>query len=333
MFAGIGGFRYGIEKVIPQAECVGFSEIDKYAIQIYKKHYPETKNYGDATRIIPEELPDFDFLIGGFPCQSFSIAGKRGGFEDTRGTLFFEIARIARIKRPELLLLENVKGLLSHDKGRTFGTILSTLSELGYFLEWQVLNSKNFGVPQNRERVFVVGHFRERSRQKVFPIRQNGQKSNGTLGLQSPRQIAGSLRATDYKGTHNNIKEPSLIQTDNTKGNAQGARVYKPEGLSQTISSGGGGLGAKTGLYAVPLKFLDRNQKNYQGKYSFTVDSMNTGGILKNSRIRRLTPIECERLQGFPDGWTEGLSDTQRYKCLGNAVTTTVISEIIKKIF
>jgi len=155
-FSGIGGFELGIGDY---GECIGYSEIDKYAIQTYEKHFNH-KNYGDITKINPKQLPDFDLLCGGFPCQSFSVAGLRGGFEDTRGTLFFEIARIIREKQPRFLLLENVKGLLSHDKGRTFATIISTLNELGYDCEWQVLNSKNFGVPQNRERVFIIGHIR-----------------------------------------------------------------------------------------------------------------------------------------------------------------------------
>lgn len=150
--------------------CVGYSEIDKHAVQVYEKHFPNHKNYGDVTEIKADKLPNFDLLVGGFPCQSFSIAGKRGGFNDTRGTLFFDIARILREKQPRLLLLENVKGLLSHDGGRTFKTIITTLDGLGYDLQWQVLNSKDFGVPQNRERVFIVGHLRETSRPKVFPI-------------------------------------------------------------------------------------------------------------------------------------------------------------------
>jgi len=149
--------------------CIGCSEIDKYAIQVYEKHFNH-KNYGDITKIQPENLPDFDLLVGGFPCQSFSIAGKRGGFNDTRGTLFFEIARIIKEKQPRLLLLENVKGLLSHDQGNTFTTIISTLDELGYDCQWQVLNSKNFGVPQNRERVFIVGNRRGTKRPNVFPL-------------------------------------------------------------------------------------------------------------------------------------------------------------------
>ena len=150
--------------------CIGFSEIDKYASQIYQKHFPNHINYGDITKIDAGSLPDFDLLVGGFPCQAFSIAGKRGGFEDTRGTLFFEIARIVRKKQPRLLVLENVKGLLSHDQGRTFRTIIITLDELGYDCQWQVLNSKNHGVPQNRERVFIIGNRRGTRRPNVFPL-------------------------------------------------------------------------------------------------------------------------------------------------------------------
>jgi DNA (cytosine-5)-methyltransferase 1 len=166
LFSGIGGFELGIGD---KGECVGYSEKDKYAIQVYSRHF-DHRNYGDITKINEKALPDFDLIVGGFPCQAFSIAGKRHGFQDTRGTLFFDIARIAREKQPRLLLLENVKGLLSHDEGRTFLTILCTLDELGYDCQWQVLNSKDFGVPQNRERVFIIGHLRGTRRPEVFPI-------------------------------------------------------------------------------------------------------------------------------------------------------------------
>ena len=250
-----------------QPTCVGYSEIDKYAIELYQKHFPNHKNYGDITKINEKELPDFDLFVGGFPCQSFSIAGKRGGFEDTRGTMFFEIARIVREKQPRLLLLENVKGLLSHDKGNTFFTIVQTLDELGYDIQWQVLNSKNHGVPQNRERVFIIGHLRGTSRPEVFPFGGGNPKNLNQL-------IGGS----------------------------QGNRLYGTDGVSVTLASQAGGQGAKTGLYEV------------------------------DSKIRRLTPTECERLQGFLDGWTEGVSDTQRYKTLGNAVTVNVIRDIMEKL-
>lgn len=233
--------------------CVGYSEIDRYAIQTYEKYFNH-KNYGDIRKINAKGLPDFDLLIGGFPCQSFSVAGKRKGFKDTRGTLFFEIARIVAAKRPKLLLLENVKGLLSHQEGRTFGTIISTLDELGYDLQWEVLNSKNFGVPQNRERVFIVGHLRKLSRPKVFSL----EKDDG------------------------GNSEQHVPKSQTTRG--------------------------------------VRNMSDLKSRWRHTM------------RIRKLTPTECERLQGFPDGWTEGISETQRYKTLGNAVTVNVVQEIAKKI-
>ena len=141
-------------------ECIGYSEIEPRAIEIYQRHFPNHKNYGDITQINAEELPDFDCLVGGFPCQSFSIAGKRGGFNDTKGTLFFDIARIIAVKKPKAVLLENVKGLLSHNKGRTFETVIKTLDELGYDVEWCVFNSTDFGRPQNRPRVYIRGFIR-----------------------------------------------------------------------------------------------------------------------------------------------------------------------------
>ena len=157
IFAGIGGFRSGLEKA-GGFKCVGYCEIDKYAKKAYETLYDTEGEvfYDDARKIDPNELPDFDLICGGFPCQSFSIAGKRKGFSDTRGTLFFEIARIAAIKKPKYLLLENVPGLLSHNEGRTFATILSTLDELGYDVVWEVLNSADFGVPQSRKRVYII---------------------------------------------------------------------------------------------------------------------------------------------------------------------------------
>ena len=276
-------------------ECIGYSEIDKYAVQVYEKHFNH-KNYGDITTITPNELPDFDLLVGGFPCQAFSIAGKRKGFEDTRGTLFFDIARILAEKKPRLVVLENVKGLLSHDRGKTFQTILGVLTDLGYFIEWQVLNSKNFGVPQNRERVFIIGYFGGQPRRKVFPITESG----GETYIQQLN-----------KPKHSND------------------RIYGTDGVSPTLNTAQGG-NRQPFVTRQPLRFLTRNQKNIEGNYSFIVDASQTSGIRQDTRIRRLTPTECERLQGFPDGWTEGLSDTQRYKTLGNAVTVNVIEYIFR---
>ena len=177
LFAGIGGFRLGMESA--GHECIGFCEIDKFARESYKAIH-NTKGeieLHDITAVSDESIRGIgrvDIICGGFPCQAFSIAGNRRGFEDTRGTLFFEIARFASILRPKYLFLENVKGLLNHDKGDTFEVILSTLDELGYDVEWQVFNSKNFGVPQNRERVFIIGHLRGGSGRKIFPLSGDG---------------------------------------------------------------------------------------------------------------------------------------------------------------
>ena len=333
MFSGIGGFELGIQRGYmgvsrikgrqvsseneelmsnssgengngreQRAMCVGFSEVNKYAIQVYEQQFKGHKNYGDATAINAAELPDFDLLVGGFPCQAFSIAGKRKGFDEARGTLFFDIARILAVKRPRCVLLENVKGLLSHDNGKTFSTIIGILTDIGYHVQWQVLNSKDFGVPQNRERVFIVGHLGEGCSREVFPI---GEANTKTL---------------------NEI----------TSGESQGYRTYDTRGLATCQASQAGGLGAKTGLYAIPVLTPDREEKRQNGRRmkddgepSFTLTSQDKHGVFDGYRIRRLTPTECERLQGFPDGWTSILSDSQRYKCLGNAVTVNVIEAII----
>ena len=318
--------------------CVGYSETDKYAIQIYERHFKH-KNYGDITKIIASKIPDHGLLIGGFPCQSFSVAGKRGGFKDTRGTLFFDIARILKVKKPKNFLLENVKGLLNHDKGNTFATIISTLDELGYDCQWNVLNSKNFGVPQNRERVFIVGHIRETPRPKVFPIRENStgfikilnQARHSTNRLQSPSGIARTLRSqAGGKGAKTGLYAIKSGGGKNVPEVGEAKRIYGKEGIAPPVKP--------HHTLVQPVLTPDRAKKRQRGRRfkedgdpSFTLTGHDIHGISNGMRIRRLTPTECERLQGFPDGWTEGISDTQRYKCLGNAVTVNVIAEIIKK--
>ena len=172
-------------------KIVGACEIDKYARQVYARHFPNVKIWEDATKIKPEELPDFDILCAGFPCQSFSILGNRKGFDSAKGTLFFEIARIVRDKRPQIILLENVKGLLNHKKGNTFETIIKTLDELGYDVEWCVFDSKHF-IPQVRKRVFIVGIIRTESRKQVFPIREAFKLHNDS---QEERQMASAVIA------------------------------------------------------------------------------------------------------------------------------------------
>lgn len=224
--------------------CIGFSEVDKYAIKTYQKHFPNHKNYGDITKIKERTLPDFDIFIGGFPCQSFSIAGKRKGFEDTRGTLFFDIARIVKYKKPKIILLENVKGLLSHDGGRTIKTIFSTLAKLGYDLQWQVLNSKDFGVPQNRERIYIVGHLRGTCRPEVFPIYAGDEEY--TVNADEQRCAGGQNRRGNYI-----VQLNQPIHSNN--------RVYSPEGVAPTLNTMQGG--SRQPFIALNGNGIDKNKK------------------------------------------------------------------------
>ena len=544
LFSGIGGFDLAFQN--KGHTIIGACEIDKYARSVYSRHFPGVKIYQDATKINPEELEDFDCLCAGFPCQAFSIAGKRGGFEDKRGILFYEIIRIAKEKKPRYLLLENVKGLMSHDKGNTIQKIIKELNIIGYIVEYEIYNSKYF-VPQNRERVFlkctrlteimrdgqeqkfhtskkiirnylfqkllsnlnevkrlqganskdlvvdwllcietgngakrktgllsvqsakrypkseisfqiglldqfmpadsglagtkknivdfimtvveeksytsdtvfplpntvlwlkkslaeafpkmklytmstltkeitglkiytslqievimrlliiqlivsspdswkeilsdltimregtnyvrfkedngairtesgnryrsdsvftmrkcifIIGHLRKESRPEIFPIGEKIETSSKAYRKRSiPYQVCGTLTATYHKQGNGNtmIIEPKLQQLNNPKHSTN--RLYDSKGIARTIRANAGGMGAKTGLYAIPGQ-----------------------GLFDGKKVRRLTPLECERLQGFSDNYTKGLSDTQRYKCLGNAVTVPVIEYIVERL-
>lgn len=244
LFAGIGGFRMGLESL--GHECVGFCEIDKFARKSYKAIYNTEGEVElhDITKVTNEEWRKFrgtvDIICGGFPCQAFSIAGKRKGFlDETRGTLFFEIARAAKEIKPPLLFLENVKGLLSHDQGRTFRTILSTLDELGYDAEWQVLNSKNFGVPQNRERVFIIGHLREAGGRPVFPIRGENEKSSADKQI----KIVGNIRKN---------------------GKSQSGQIVSNDSLAPTLCASG--LQKDPLKVAIPVLTPDRANKRQNGR-------------------------------------------------------------------
>lgn len=335
LFAGIGGFDLALQR--NGHECIYANEWDKYAAEIYNKNFHKGIDEKEIDtrdiRTVPEDdIPDHDILVGGFPCQAFSIAGKRKGFDDTRGTLFFEIARILRAKKPRLFLLENVKGLLSHDNGNTFKIIISTLDELGYDLQWQLLNSKNFGVPQNRERVFIIGNLRGTSRPEVFPVNQDDNPLVTKGGEQaSSAIISRTLTATDAKMHIDGNYIKQIV------GGSQGYRVYDPSGISTTLAGESGGVGANTGLYAIAIDRGIIKEKSIvtslDANYYKGLDNHQARtGIMEGMKIRRLTPLECERLQGFPDGWTDSISDTQRYKCLGNAVTVNVVEYIIKNL-
>lgn len=258
LFSGIGGFEVGLQNSKHNFKCLGYSEIDKYAISIYSRHFPDHKYLGDVTKIKTEELPDFDFLVGGFPCQSFSIAGKRRGFDDTRGTLFFEIARILKDKRPRYFLLENVRGLLHHDQGKTFKTILKVLSDLGYIVQWTLLNSANFQVPQRRERIFIEGYSRRECGPEVLSVRRNCKKdtpriSNTQYGVRQGRIHYGDEHMNTLTSSGKNGGGSQLIVESNKRvlnrvspsGKSQAERVYDIDGLSCALSSNSGGLGGK----------------------------------------------------------------------------------------
>lgn len=250
MYSGIGGFRSALDEV-GGFECVGFCEIDKYAKRAYETLY-DTKGemyFEDARNIDPDDLPDIDLICAGFPCQSFSLAGKQRGFDDTRGTLFFEVARVAAAKRPALLYLENVQNLLSHDKGWTFETILEVLDDIGYDVSWTVLNSANFGVPQSRNRVFITGFLRGRCAGEIFAFSQANPK---TLKQRLPGR--------------------------------EGNRVYDSNGLAITLTSSAGGFGGRTGLYILPIK--SKTKIGYQ--FAHSGDSINTAYANNNTRRGRV---------------------------------------------
>ena len=373
LFAGIGGFRLGMESA--GHECVGFCEIDKFARASYKAIH-DTKGeieLHDITTVSDDTIRGIghvDVICGGFPCQAFSIAGARRGFEDTRGTLFFEIARFASILRPKYLFLENVKGLLNHDKGNTFEIILSALDELGYNVEWQVLNSKNFGVPQNRERVFIIGHLRGERTRRIFPLSGKNQPTssqsvvkignvnpsgNGMNGeVYQADGLAPTLTTNKGEGQKIAIKSNAIKQFGVLQPNFnQCGVVYETDGIAPTIRAyQGGGLEPKIRVKEATSKgyaeaevgdsvnLSHPNSKTRRGRVGKQVaNTLLTGesqGVIEpDFRIRKLTPRECWRLQGFPD-WAfdkaqEVNSNSQLYKQAGNSVTVNVIAAIAKE--
>ena len=287
LFAGIGGFRFGMES--SGHECIGFCEIDKFARASYKAiHNTEGEiELHDITTVTNEEVRNIghvDVICGGFPCQSFSIAGSRRGFEDTRGTLFFEIARFADILKPKYLFLENVKGLLNHDRGNTFKTILGALDGLGYDVEWQVLNSKNFSVPQNRERVFIIGHLREGRTRRVFPIIRENAKSDNQ---QSKIEIVG------------NTKNP------NGTSQGTGSVVYDSNGLIGTLCARDY---KEPKQVAIPVLTPDRANKRQNGRRfktdgepMFTLTAQDRHGVVVENKVKQVgNLIATESFGGNP---------------------------------
>lgn len=420
-----GGFHLGLEQAGFKFDKTYHSEIDKYAKSVYQKHFPESEDLGDVTRIDVSRFPKGQYIItGGWPCQDNSIAGKRKGQSGgLRSSLFSEIIRILRelisVGSSVIFIGENVKGLYSVNNKMDFLDTITRLTDLDTSmpqlnLEVQLLNTRWF-LPQNRERIYFVGYSGKRSGRTIFPIGESSevhQKSNGTEqrkkkcastirpglngfpgnsetyvvintreGLKQTRNEALCIDRNYHKGMDNHGQR-TMIQVGNVdqKGhNSLWGRVYSPEGCSATLNAKGGGMGAKTGLYEVKAVITpDRQVKGQNGRKikelgepMFTIDSTSQheieistaqprcgdpkkGGTepLRNkeycftidrsphivNRIRRLTPIECERLQGFPDNWTkygkdyELISDTQRYKMIGNSVSVPVVKAIAERI-
>ncbi len=373
LFSGIGGFRWGLGRANEERRlfrrqnmhkhstdaveclehgreapgghisqestrsfrCVWSCDNNQYANQVYTKHFGEANHHsGDITGVDPRDIPDFDLLCAGFPCKSFSVAGKRKGFQDTRGTLFYEISRIAEAKRPQTLLLENVKGLLSNDRGQTFQTILQELGRIGYWAEWQVLNSKYHGVPQDRERVFIIGHLRNGCSRPIFPISESSEIPNVR---NTEKQTASALQNPGH--TSGNYRGMTMVLDAFNKGGVKEEETYALKTNPSPTSSAVVAIRPKDdwiSQHAIyPSKGIGPTLRGNQNDPAPRIFDEKT-------RIRRLTPCECERLQGFPDGWTEWgidedgkkvkISDTQRYRALGNAVTTNVITFLGKRI-
>lgn len=304
LFSGMGGFEFGLYDALGKenVEIVFSSEINPFASIGYETLHNHTP-FGDITKVTASDIPNHDLLVAGFPCQAFSIAGKRKGFEDTRGTLFFEVARILKEKQPQHFILENVKGLLSHDKGNTFETIKETLNSLGYTYQYKVLNSKYFNVPQNRERIFIVGSL-DNSFAFEFPKQENiNKKIKDILETKIEENYFLSEERSKFfveKETDNDIKSHGFLSNVKYKSNGV---VHNINGISPTLTTRGAGQ----------FKLLD------------------------NDRIRTFTPLELARIQGFSNevyiALKEKVSKTQIITMVGNAVSPPVVSAIVKELY
>lgn len=332
-FAGFGGASFALKKVGIPFKTVGYSEIDKYAIQCYEQNHGEVYNYGDITKINPNNLPDFDFFTGGFPCQSFSIAGKREGFESKKtGNLFFDIIRIIKVKQPKYVLLENVKGILSQDDGKTHATVIKELKQAGYGVAWKCLSSKNYGIPQNRERVWYVCKlggwdfmefiFPQKTKLKLFlkDILEEKVDEKYYLNEYQRKRIKerSKLRGKDYL-KRINPKTAFCLTTRKP--------VNCPADCTIIVDS------PKPRIVDTSKSLTDNLCSNYSNSYCLTT---NVSKILETeNNWRQFTPRECFRLQGFLDDEInlDNISDSAKYKLAGNGWDVNLVSKIMKSIF
>ncbi len=309
LFAGIGGFHQALNAF--DAECVFASEWDEHASKTYEANYG-IKPSGDITKIDEKVIPYHDILCGGFPCQAFSVSGKQNGFEDSRGTLFFDIARIVKYHKPKLVFLENVKNFERHDNGNTLKIVKNTLDQLGYDVKHKVLKASNFGLPQNRERIFFVCFRKDIVMDEfTFPKSLNIKVALSDFLEEHPSN-AKIIDRPDIKiykvhspvtNIFGEIELPNRpIQIGIVNKGGQGERIYDPIGHAITLSAHGGGVGSKTGLYKI------------------------------GNTIRKLSTRECARIQGFPDDFNIVSSQSQAYKQFGNSVAIDVLKAILKQI-
>lgn len=317
LFAGIGGFRIAMQSL--GGKCVFTSEWDEQAKKTYQANFGEVP-FGDITKEETKKfIPDgFDILCAGFPCQAFSIAGKRGGFEDTRGTLFFDVAEIIKRKQPKAIYLENVKGLFNHDKGKTLKTILNVLrNDLGYYVpDPQILNAKDFGVPQNRERIFIVGFRRDLGITSFqYPTPTNKNTTFEDIKEKSTVSVKYYLSDT-YLNTLINHKK-----RHESKGNGFGYEIIADDGTANAVVCGG--MGRERNLV-------------YDDRLEDFTPVTHIKGEVNRQGIRKMTPREWARLQGFPDNFVIPVADASAYKQFGNSVAVPAIeataNEIIKRI-
>ena len=314
LFAGIGGIRLGFEQAFKdEIKTVFVSEWDNKAVETYKANFKCDKNIvGDITKIDEKEIPKHDILLAGFPCQAFSLAGRQKGFEDARGTLFFDVARIVKYHKPKVVFCENVKNLVNHDRGRTFRVIKNILDELGYRVFYKVLNSKDFGVPQNRERIYIVAF-----RSDIAPLSFDFPRSSGRQTLIKDiieENVVSSkyYLSTTYLESLKRHKERHMA-----KGNGFGYEIRDNESIAGATVCGG--MGRERNL------IVDNRLTDFQ-------PVTHIKGEVNKEFIRKMTPREWARLQGFPEEFKLVVADTHLYKQFGNSVTVPVIKAIAKKI-
>lgn len=303
LFAGLGGFHIALESL--GATCVYADEWDVHAQEVYKANFnilPE----GDITKIDEMDIPDHDILCAGFPCQAFSISGKRLGFQDSRGTLFFDVARIVKEKRPKVVFMENVKNFASHDGGRTIAVVESTMSSLGYSFDYRVLNAVNYGIPQKRERIYMVCFRNDVDRGDFsFPRPFKLERHVEDFLLTEESMVQDLYVKRDDVVFNDKVDDrysDSAIRLGIVNKGGQGERIYSTKGIAITFSANGGGAFAKT------------------------------GGYLVNGKPRKLHPRECARLMGFPDSYKLSSKANQAYKQLGNSVVIDVLQLIAQEI-